>query len=141
MGKVGQVARGVGEVELVGFVDVSVVLQSGVYALVKKGVVIYVGKAKRLEARISAHRSVARTAARGKTIPHWMPIKGFVFDQIFVRHCHVDDLDRLEHEMINLYKPRYNQSLKNALPVTAPISILNGTVVLNRPRPQIERRI
>lgn len=127
--------------QLEGFSDVSQVLQSGVYALVKKGVVIYVGKAKRLEARISAHRSVARTAARGGRIPHWMPIRGFVFDQVFVRCVHVDSLDAVEREMIELYKPRFNESLKTTARITTPISILGGAVVLNRPRPQIERRV
>lgn len=130
---------------LEGFEDVSVVLQSGVYALVKRGTVIYVGKAKRLEARISAHRQSARRAAKGQKIPTWLPIRGFVFDQVFVRPCHVDDLDRLEAEMINLYKPRFNESLKRPGPITQPVTLNIGrfTGILNAPPTPalIERRL
>lgn len=123
--------------ELTGFADVSQVLRAGVYALVKNGVVIYIGKSKSMYQRIYTHRTTASRAARGKAIPTWLPIKGFVFDQVFVRPCSVDDLDRLEAEMINLYKPRFNESLKNGLKVTAPIvlKVAGAEVVLNRPTP------
>lgn len=121
---------GIARVELDGFADVSEILQPGVYALVKRGVVIYVGKSKSMYQRIYAHRTTANRAARGKAIPTWLPIKGFVFDQIFVRPCKLEDLDRVEAEMINLYKPRFNESLKNGLKVGAPIMLKVGGAVI-----------
>ena len=129
--------------ELAGFHDVSDLLHCGVYALCKRGVVIYVGKSKSLYARIYTHKHFANRGAKGKPVPSWLPIKGLQFDEVFIRRCHIDQLDALESKMINLYKPKYNMSLKNNLAVRAPIALNIGGVVLNlnaAPRPQIGRR-
>lgn len=126
------------------FTDVSDVLHVGVYALVKRGTVIYVGKSKSLYQRIYAHRHTAKRAAVGKSIPSWLPIKGFVFDQVFVRTCRIEDLDTLEAQMIETYKPRYNESLKSHLKVTAPIALKVGSIIIpmnTRPTEGLVRRI
>jgi excinuclease UvrABC nuclease subunit len=122
------------------FIDVSVMLRPGVYALVKRGVVIYVGKAKQLYSRIYTHRNVAGRAAKGQKIPTWMPVKGFVFDEVWVRPCRVEDLERLETEMINLYKPRFNESLKHHGPIKLPPLTING-VAINVAPVAIARRV
>jgi len=52
----------------------------------------------------------------------------------------VDDLDRVEAELINLYKPKFNISLKNNLRNRAPLDLNIGGVVIQMnapPRPQI----
>ncbi len=101
---------------LEGFVDASVVLRPAVYALVRGGVVVYVGQAgKAAIARIEAHRS---NWGR-KRLPAWMPasLRGVLFDQVFVLPCRVEDLDEVEAAMINLYKPRYNIKIKTPDPV------------------------
>ena len=128
---------------LEGFTDVSQILQAGVYALAKRGVVIYVGKAKNLYSRIYTHKHFANRGAKGQKIPSWLPIRGFVFDQVWVFPCRVDQLDSVEAEMVNKYKPKYNVSLKNGLKIKAPITlVINGvTVVMNKPEERIERRI
>lgn len=113
-------------VELEGFVDVSPILGAGVYALVRRGVVIYVGKSRSVYQRLYAHRSTAQRAARGKPIPTWLPIKGFVFDEVWVCPTRIEDLDIVEEEMIERYKPRFNMSLKTHLPITAPITLRIG---------------
>lgn len=131
-------------VTLDGFSDVSEILLPGVYALVKRGVVIYVGKSKSLYQRIYAHRTTAARKARGNPIPSWLPIKGFVFDQVFVRTCRLEELDALEREMINTYKPRFNESLKAAGKVTLPTTIRIGGIPLTlnaRPEGEAVRRI
>ena len=130
--------------QLDGFLDVSSLLRCGVYALCRRGVVIYVGKSKSLYARIYTHRNLT-SRGKGKSVPAWMPqsLKGIVFDEVFIRPCSLEVLDALEREMINLYKPKYNMSLKNNLAVRAPIALNIGGVVLNlneAPRPQIGRR-
>ena len=128
---------------LEGFTDVSQILSAGVYALAKRGMIIYVGKAKNLYSRIYTHKHFANRGAKGQKIPSWLPIRGFVFDQVFVFPCRVDLLDSVEAEMVNKYKPKYNVSLKNGLKIKAPISlVINGvTVVMNKPEERIERRI
>lgn len=127
--------------ELSGFIGVSDVLRSGVYALVHKGVVVYVGKSKTMLARIYTHR-----AQWGKKFMPWLPVKGILFDEVFVRPCALAVIDELEYDMINLYKPKHNIQLKHFGKSLAPITLtIRGVdVVLNRPRPQnqiIERRL
>lgn len=129
---------------LEGFSDVSTLLRSGIYVLAKRGTVIYVGKSKSLYARIYAHRNLANRAARGQRPPAWFPasLKGIVFDQVFIRYVHIDDLDRVEAEMINLYKPKFNISLKSNLRPALPPLTIDGVVLqaMAPPRPQILRR-
>ena len=125
---------------LEGFVDVTAVLRCGVYALVRDGIVVYVGQGKKMVARVEAHRS---NWGR-KSTPAWMPVslRGVLFDQVFVLPCRVEDLDRIEAAMIDLYKPKFNIKLKApALNATQPITI--GGVALNfrPPAPRFERRI
>lgn len=117
--------------------DVSEILGVGVYALLRRDVVVYVGKSKSLYARVYAHRAMANRAARGKSIPDWLPTKGFVFDAVWVQPCSLERLDSLEAEMIDLYKPKFNLAHKTALKITAPITILVGgvPVTLNAPPP------
>lgn len=96
-----------------GFVDVSAMLKPGVYALVREGVVVYVGQSKKPLARIDAHRSLAGR----KTAPGWLPIRAIHFDEAYVMPCRVEDLDLVERAMIDLYKPKYNVKLKTPHPI------------------------
>jgi hypothetical protein len=128
---------------LEGFIDVSDVLRPGVYALVRNGVVVYVGQGKRMLARIEAHRS---NWGR-KAMPAWMPasLRGVLFDEVFVLPCRVEDLDRLERAMIDLYKPKYNIQHNAPGPTKQQIRITTqtGSIPLNfTPAcPRFERRI
>lgn len=128
---------------LEGFQDVSTLLRSGIYVLCRRGIVIYVGKSKSLYARIYTHKHFANRGAKGKPVPSYLPVKGMQFDQVFIRYCHVDQLDALEAEAINRYKPHYNTNLKNGLAVKTPITLNIGGILLQMnaaPRPQIGMR-
>ena len=128
---------------LEGFIEVTPILRAGVYALVREGAVVYVGQSKKPLQRISAHKS---NWGR-KAMPVWMPasLRGVLFDQVFVLPCRVEDLDRIEAAMIDLYKPRYNIKLKASTPTTTQMVItVNGVSVPFNHRPQtpkFERRI
>lgn len=132
------------KVELGGFADVSWILKSGVYALLKNGVVIYIGQSKGMLARIYTHKSMWGQKQRGK-VPDWMPTKGILFDEVWVRPCSLEVIDELEREMIDLYKPKFNTRLKAAGVIKAQTNLtVNGfPVVINRRTPSInfERRI
>lgn len=113
--------------ELDGFSDASGVLRAGVYALVYQGEVIYIGKAKALYSRIYSHKS-AWTRARSKKrdrIPRFLDsiVKGFLFDQVFIRPCRSDQLDLLEQQMIHRYQPKHNIRLRTT-PVPADARIV-----------------
>lgn len=131
---------------LEGFVDASVVLRPAVYALVRDGVVVYIGQASKAAiARIEAHRS---NWGR-KRVPAWMPVslRGVLFDQVFVMPVRVEQLDAVEAAMINLYKPRYNIKIKTPEPVaiahlfTMPgASAHSPEFTIPVPAPSFERR-
>lgn len=126
---------------LEGFENATTLLRSGIYILVKRGVVIYVGKSKSLYSRIYTHKHFANRGAKGKPIPSWLPVKGMQFDEVHIRYVHVDQLDAEEAAAINKYKPHYNTNLKNGLKVRAPINLVIGGVSLAlnsaSPRPQV----
>ncbi len=101
---------------LEGFVDTTVVLRPGVYALVHSGIVVYIGQSKKPLSRIEAHRSLWGRKQRSPA-PGWLPIKAILFDEVHVLPCRVEDLDQLERALIELYKPKYNVKLKSPHPV------------------------
>lgn len=125
-----------------GFIEVTTILRCGVYALVRDGAVVYVGQSKRMLSRIEAHRS---QWARSTKAPDWLPIKGILFDQVFIRPCRVEDLNTIERQLIDLYKPRFNVKLKAPTPTTTPMVMTlpcGTTIPLNhRPPVRFERRI
>jgi len=131
--------------QLEGFADVTEVLRPGVYALCAKGRVIYVGKSRSMLGRINTHRKIWADKRKGKSsaIVESLGIPGLLFDEVHVFPCRLDQLDAVETEMINKYKPHYNKNLKNGLKVKAPINItIAGTVLtLNAAQPKFERRI
>ena len=133
------------QLELEGFSDVTSLLRSGVYALAKRGVVIYVGKSKSLYSRIYTHKHFGNRVAKGKAIPSWLPVKGIQFDEVHIRSCSLEALDALEREMIDRYRPRYNIAMKNNLAARPafPLTIRGVALTLNEspPRPQVERRV
>src|SRR5438270_14040848 len=127
--------------QIEGFTDVSQVLRSGVYILLHRGVVIYIGKSKTMLNRIYTHRSMWGAKARGK-VPSWMPVKGILFDEVFIRPCALDVIDQLELEMINLYKPKFNTRLKSPGATDRPFQIrINGIALSLNVKQEIERRI
>lgn len=130
------------KVDLEGFVDVSQILKSGVYALLKNGVVIYVGQSKGMLNRIYTHKSMWGQKARGK-VPDWMPTKGILFDEVWVRPCSLDVIDELEREMIDIYKPKFNIKLKQSGHIKAltTLTIRDCVVSLNRKAEPFERRV
>lgn len=129
------------ELALEGFVDASAMLRGGVYALVHRGVVVYVGKSKVMLGRVYTHR--VAWGKKSKTSVGLKPQKGILFDAIWVRPCTSDLIDELESSMINLYKPRYNSLLRNGLPVDIR-NLVAGLVASGRslpPPPKLEGTI
>lgn len=130
-----------------GFYDLSPMLKSGVYLLMRQGVVVYVGKSKELYTRIYTHRTNYKALRKGKVLPPWMRVRAINFDQVMVRPCAVGELDALEVEMINHYKPKFNILYKTDEKITTPTPLmvngialmLNGTV--EAVKVTVERRI
>lgn len=117
--------------QLEAFVDVSTILRAGVYALCAKGKVLYVGKSRAMLGRIYTHRNLWLSKRKGRKIPEWLtPVKGIHFDEVHIRPCMLEDLDTLECQMIDKYKPKLNELLKTQEKITAPISVVINGVAL-----------
>jgi excinuclease UvrABC nuclease subunit len=86
-----------------GFADVTAIRRSGVYVLLSRGEVVYVGQSVKLYARLATH-IVRRGKDRGKR----SRVPSIRFDQIWVRHCEVEELDEVEADLIERYRPEYN---------------------------------
>lgn len=130
--------------QLAGFTDATAMLQGGVYALVHRGVVVYIGKSKVMLGRIYTHRSA--WGRKSQKAVGLKPISGILFDSVWVQPCASDKIDALEYAMINLYKPRYNYQLRNDLPPPDLMSLVSDLVskaILPRPQPEgtIRRRV
>jgi hypothetical protein len=132
---------------LEGFTDVSALLGSGVYILLYRGKVVYVGQSVKMISRIYAHRSNKdRSSRQGAILPS---LRGITFDKVFVMPCVREDLDAVERALIDAYKPRHNVHYKYPTPITAAIELSIGkhTVIINKPEakptpgPKFERRI
>jgi len=109
-------------VMLEGFVDATAMLRPGIYALLREGVVVYIGQSKKPLSRVEAHRSLQRRVHRNAA-PGWLPIKAIPFDEVHVLPCRVEDLDIVERAMIDLYKPKYNLKLKTPHPVSTEFNL------------------
>ena len=94
------------------FHEVSPILSCGVYALVHRGVIVYIGQSKVMLGRISNHRA---QWGRKRGVASSAP-RGILFDQVFVRPCTPEQLNALESSMIAKYQPKYNVQLRAPLP-------------------------
>ena len=90
-----------------GFMNISKLLHCGVYALLRKGEVVYVGKSKRPFVRLYAHIN-----ARGKKLPWKVGYNkeyvGIHFDAIWFLPCMLGQLDTLEVHFIKMFMPKHN---------------------------------
>jgi excinuclease UvrABC nuclease subunit len=91
-----------------GFLDISVLLDSGIYVLLDRGRVVYVGQSKLMLRRMYEH-ALAKGKLRGRI--------RFRFDEVFVRPCPIHELDKLEAELIAQYAPKHNLQPKAGAPM------------------------
>ena len=129
--------------ELEGFTDVSDSLRSGVYALCRKGVVIYVGKSKSMIGRINTHRRAwADRRKKESWINNVLGIPGLFFDEVHILPCPAHMLDYVEQAMIEKYRPHYNVQHAASGKIRAPIElvVMGQTLTLNKPPERCIRR-
>lgn len=86
-------------------------LGPGVYCLLFSGEVVYVGKAKMVLTRINTHRQNLM-ASRKRGVPLKGSQRPIPFSTFWYRSCKVEDMDRLELELIAKFRPRFNVNLK-----------------------------
>lgn len=99
-----------------GFIDAGYLLHCGVYMLLRRREVVYVGQSKSLHRRLGEHinrrgKKPARTSYYGTS-----EYAGMMFDDILVRPCMLGDLTEIEIAMIRKYQPKYNVKGKKLKP-------------------------
>ena len=125
-----------------GFVDASSMLQGGVYILLHRREIVYIGKAKSFLSRIYTHRSTWSRLRKGDKLANWLPTKGIMFDQFFLRPCRPDLVDALERELIAAHNPKYNTQLRTKSTSPLPPLCINGIHIgAMKPKQSFERRI
>jgi excinuclease UvrABC nuclease subunit len=102
---------------LSGCVDVSEVLECGVYVLLHRGEVVYIGQAKEMLKRVYTHAHFRGRLKPANFRSSKYPQRGFQFDEVQVRPCAVGELDDLEREMIQQHQPKHNTRLKPGAPM------------------------
>lgn len=91
------------------FVPLPEVLRpSGVYLLLRHQAVVYVGKSKNLFARLSAHRNNMLRSMKGLPVYAREASEVVIFDDVRVKFCAVDMLDKEEVVLIQRYLPQHN---------------------------------
>ena len=92
-----------------GFVDVSAIRAAGIYLLLWKGEVVYVGQSRTVYQRVYQHIISRGKLRKVQTLNPKPKLKiGFAFDQVLVRACSISELDGLERKLIAKYKPKHN---------------------------------
>ena len=88
---------------------------SGVYLLLSAGKIVYVGQSKNVYSRMYAHHNARRRGRRRNGSEFLTPgdIRGMAipFDQVLVKFIPERDLDLVEAELIQRYRPRFNISI------------------------------
>lgn len=112
------------------FIDASAVLGSGIYALTLRGEIVYIGQSRVLCQRIGQHKEPSK---RGGP-PNYLIVKRIKFDGVLVFPCAVENLDKLEREMIQRHQPKCNERLLGPQPkITERLELMIGgtKIVLN----------
>jgi GIY-YIG catalytic domain len=128
-----------------GFVDVSAMMHCLVYALLRRGKVVYVGQSKTPLRRLYEHM---KTQGKAKDPLYGTSVyKGMVFDAIWIRPCMLAELSKIEMAAIAKHQPKYNVAGKLKVP-PVPIEELirllpavdNVAKAVATPRPSVYRR-
>lgn len=97
-------------------IDGDVLFGPGVYLLLSRGVVVYIGQSKVLLRRIYTHANRwNRLQLEGVKKSKLAILRGekvISFDAAWAMPCKLGDLNRLEAEMIAKYDPKHNVLLK-----------------------------
>lgn len=92
-----------------GAVDCSCLIRPAIYFLLHEGAVVYIGQSRMPIQRIYAHRS----SWGKKKADEWRrmgrkAVKAVIFDEVHLLRTTIENLDEVEQEMIQRYRPRYN---------------------------------
>jgi len=84
-----------------GFQDVSGLMGCAIYALKRRGTVVYIGQTRAAVQRLYTHyNNLQKRGRKG--------IKWISFDEMWIMPCAYGDLDRVEAELIQRWRPKHN---------------------------------
>ncbi len=97
------------------WVNISDLLKPGVYSLLWRGKIVFIGKTKCLLVALAAHRAVVS----GPRLPEWFPTKRVQFDGMQMIPCASDRAALLLPALIAMHQPTHNIHSKPTLPMPA----------------------
>jgi hypothetical protein len=127
-----------------GALELSAILQSGVYILLHRSKVVYVGKSRMVLKRLYAHRNLWERKRKGLRRPGYSKVNGIPFDQVFFHPCKIEELDALEMKLIQEHQPRYNAQLRGPPPTLKgplTINVRGFNITINKPEPKLPRPV
>ena len=89
------------------FAPVGALLGPGVYALLYRRQVVYIGQSRLLLKRLYEHRNNYLRVRQGRSVAG-TPGKAILFDDIKIYPCAREDLDRIERLLIKTLNPKCN---------------------------------
>lgn len=123
-------------------IDLSCIVGAGVYLLLWKEEVVYVGKSEALWRRLYSHRQNWYRRMRGDPAATWAP-KGILFDGVLAIPCEKAKLDEVERRQIAIYNPKFNKKLRRKSEhIEEPVELRLGALSVTLcPRQTITRRV
>lgn len=119
---------------------------AGVYALLYRGEVVYIGKTINIFSRVSDHYRGMQRKRRGIKPPFGTRhIDIPIFDEVQAKRCRIHDLDKEEIALIQKYRPRYNikmnrEPIHDKLDLTQQPFFLNLLAKKAVPKLEVKRR-
>lgn len=123
------------------FMDISKLLHCGVYALLRRGEVVYVGKSTKPLIRIYSHLRNRGKEMKRTINPEAGPTangRGIMFDGLWFLPCMLGQMDTLEGYFIRKYIPKYNVRGKPLIAIPDEIKELLKQVVVIANLPQVQ---
>ncbi len=116
-----------------------VLAPTGVYLLLWRGEVVYVGKSLNLYSRLSTHYTNMRRRLRGLT-PYDDHREPILFDDVMVMFCPRDMLDKEEAALILRHQPTHNVQHKHPALALGHIPAFQELLARGRRQPSVLRR-
>ena len=121
------------------YIDISKLLHCGVYVLLRRGEVVYVGKSTKPLKRLVTHMRNRNREIEDRVGPT-LNGKGINFDGIWFLPCMLGQLATLELYFIRKYLPKYNIQGRPPMPIPDDIKALLAQMVTITGLPPMEDR-
>ena len=120
------------------------VRSAGIYALLNRGELVYIKRSPNVWSALASHfRTRRRKRINGTTMLgyRWSDAKEFEFDELLIRYCYLDELEAIELDLIERYRPEFNVKIRPVYHSGMKIDYAELMALLSEKSKPFERRI